>query len=160
MNERIETARETGPVRTTRRETLGQLGGGAALAALAAAMSGKRVLATQATPAAGAMPAGAYTTLRIRKVKPDHSGDELNALVETGFVPQVTALPGFISYVALWNAETRDWVSISTFTDQAAADESTEVAAAFGTASGSRDYVDGDPIVVEGAVVIAVGQDG
>jgi hypothetical protein len=137
MCERSGTTRGTGASRATRRETLGRLGhlgGGMAVA-------------------------GGYAVLRIRRVKPDHSGDELNALVETGFVPQVRALPGFVSYIVLWNAETRDWVSISTFTDKPAAERSTEVATAFGEASGTRDFVEGDPIVVEAAVVIAVGQD-
>jgi hypothetical protein len=130
------------------------------LAAFAAIAPGERVLAHEATPMAGGGAGGQYTVIRIRKVKADRSGEELTALVEAGFVPQVRELPGFVSYVVLWNAETRNWVTIGTFTDKEAAAESTAVAAAFGESSGTRDYVEGDPIVVEGTVALAAGLSG
>ena len=158
MNERVETTKRARPARTTRRETLGRLGSGAALAALVAMLAGGRVLAHEATPAAGEGSAGRYTVIRIRRVKADRSSEELTTIVEEGFVPLVRELPGFVSYVVLWNAETRDWVAISTFTDRAAAEASTAAAAAFGTSSGTNDYVEGDPIVVEGAVLLTVAE--
>jgi hypothetical protein len=158
--EALKEARPTRTLRATRRETLGHLGGTAVLAAFAAIVPGDRLLAQEATPMAGEGSGGRYTVIRIRKVKADRSGEDLTALVEAGFVPQVRELPGFVSYVVLWNAETRDWVTIGTFTDQAAAVESTSVAAAFGESSGTRDYVEGDPIVVEGAVALAAADHG
>jgi len=142
-------------VTTTRRQTLGHLGGAVVLTAFAAIAAGDRALAHDATPVAGDGAEGRYTVIRIRKVKADRSGEDLTALVETGFVPQLRELPGFVSYVVLWNDETRNWVTIGTFTDQAAAAESTVIAAAFGESSGTRDFVEGDPIVVEAAVALS-----
>ena len=161
MNVRIGTTKGTWPDSASRRETLRRLGSGVALAALTAllpAVPGHRVLAHSGTPAADQGSVGQYTVIRIRKVKPDRSGKELTAMVEAGFVPQLKRLRGFVSYVVLWNAETRDWVTIGNFADKAAADESTSLAAAFGTSSGTRDFVDGDPIVVEGAVALATAE--
>jgi hypothetical protein len=117
----IGAAGRDAPAGASRRETL-RLGSGAALAALIAALSGGRVLAHDATPEAGPGSVGNYSVIRIRKIKADASGEEVTARVEEGFVPLIREMPGFVSYVVLWNAETRDWVSISTFTDKAAAD--------------------------------------
>ena len=132
-----------------------RLSSGVALVALASALSGGRVLAHEATPATGPGSVGQYTVIRIRKVRADASGEEVTARVEAAFVPLIREMPGFVSYAVLWNTETRDWVSISTFTDKAAADESTERAAAFGDSSGTSEMTEGDPIVVEGMVALA-----
>ena len=158
MNALIGTTNGTGPDSASRREALRRLGSGAALAALAAlapVVPDRRVLPHEATPEAGERVVGQYTVVRVRKVKPDRSGEELTAKVEADFVPQLEALRGFVSYVVLWKAESRDWITIGTFTDKAAADESTSLAATFGRSSGTHDFVEGDPIVVEGEVALA-----
>ena len=138
---------------TTRREALGRLGGGVALAALASAALGGRVLAQSATPDAEGIE-GSYTVIRLRKVKPDKSAEELTAMVREGFVPLVQEIPGFVSYFIVHNSETRDWAAVGVFADKAGADESTARAAEWGQ-GGASDYVEGDPTVVEGGVVVA-----
>lgn len=151
MNE----SRSTRTLQATRRETLGHLGGAAVLAAVAAIVPGERLLAHEATLIAGEVSGDRYTVIRIRKVRADRSGEELTALVEAGFIPQLRELPGFVSYVVLWNAETRNWITIGTFTDKEAGDESSSIAAAFGESSGTRGFVEGDPIVIDGSVLLA-----
>ena len=159
MNERIRTTKDLGRPAHAARDA-GRLGSGVALAALAAAMPGSRVLAHEATPAAG------EGSVRPLHGDPDQEGQSrplgrgADRAGRSGLRAADQELPGFVSYVILWNAETRDWVSIGTFTDKSAADESTATAADFGISSGTRDYVEGDPIVVEGVVVLAAGEGG
>ena len=140
---------------TTRREALRRVGGGMALAALASAALGGRVVAQSATPDASAGFEGSYSVLRLRKVKEDKSAEELVALVHKEFVPLVETVPGFVSYFIVYNPDTRDWVAVGIFADKAGADESTARAAEWGQ-GGASDYVEGDPTVVEGGVVVAV----
>lgn len=156
-SERITSSRSD--AETTRREALRRVGGGVALAALASAALGGRVVAQSATPDADGIE-GSHAVIRLRKVKPDRSGEELSALVREGFVPLVREVPGFVSYFVVWNAETRDWAAVGVFADKAGADESTSRAAEWGQAQrggGANDYVEGDPTVVEGEVVFAAG---
>src|SRR5919112_6549300 len=95
---------------TTRRVAL-KLAGGAALLAFAGAGSGRAALAQEASPVAS--PAGGnglngkYVVIRIRRVKPDRSADELMTLIQEGFVPLLQEVPGFIWYGAGVNPETR-----------------------------------------------------
>jgi hypothetical protein len=144
---------------TTRRDALRLGGGAAALAAvMAAGLGGRsRVVAQTSSPVAsdtGAGMAGQYLVVRLRKIKADRSADELIALIGEGFVPLVQSVPGFVSYVAIANPETRDQLSIGIFADKAGADESARRAAEWGQA-GANDFVEGDPLVVEGLIDIA-----
>lgn len=142
---------------TTRRGAL-KLGGGVALAGLlAAGFGGGRVVAQEASSEAGEASdglEGRYLVVRLRQVKADRSVDELIALIRDGFVPLVRTVPGFVSYVVIANPETRDQLSIGIFADKAGADESTRRAAEWGQ-QGASDFVEGDPLVVEGPIDIA-----
>jgi hypothetical protein len=139
---------------TTRRDSL-RLGVGAGLAALAAsALNGRLLLAQEATPDTGTPLDGHYVVVRSRTIKPDRSPEELIALIREGFLPLVRTVPGFVSYQVVVHPESRTQFSVGVFTDQASAEESTRLAAEWG-AEGAADYVEGDPIVVEGPIVIA-----
>ena len=132
-------------------------GGGLTLAALALGL-GTPILAQEATPGPtdDAGLEGRYGVIRVRRLKIDRSNDELTALVRDGFLPLLREVPGFVSYAILWNAETRDWAAISLFADKSGSDESNARAAAWGVESGAVDFTEGDPIVIEGTVVVAV----
>ena len=157
MTRRDEPTVENAGRETTRRGAL-KLGGGAALAMLAATGRGNVMAAQEsspeATPAAGDGQEGRYIVIRSRKIKPDRSAAELIALIREGFVPLVRAVPGFVSYVVVANPDTCDQASIGVFADKAGADESTRLAAEWGQL-GAADFVEGDPTVVEGTIDIA-----
>jgi hypothetical protein len=142
---------------TTRRVVL-KLAGGVVLAAFAGAAPGREARARQASPVASPVGGndlnGAYVVLRIRTVKPDRSADELMALVRDGFVPLVTAVPGFLWYIAGANPETRSFFSVGVFADEAGAAESTNRAAEWGKL-GAADFTEGDPTVYEGVIGVA-----
>jgi len=136
---------------STRRDALRTAGGGAVLALLGLAGISEAARARSATPAAGEESATEYAIARIRTVKPEFSAAELARVVNEGFLPIVQTVPGFIAYFVLANDAARTWVSIGVFTDKAAADESTRRAIEFGR-QGTHDWVDGDPIIVEGPI--------
>jgi hypothetical protein len=144
--------------RTTRRNALRLVGGGAALVAFASANLGTSALAQDATPVAGASKEGAYAVFRTRAVKPDKSIDDLTAAIRAGFVPIVTQIPGYIDYYIVQNFETRERTSVSIFADKAGADESTAKAAEFLQSQGLTDYYENvDPIIQEGEIIVAAG---
>ena len=137
-------------IETTRRTAIRALGGGG-LALLGLAGMGGRVVAQEATPQADTVLQGTYAVVRVRKVKPEYSAEELARTVGEGFVPIVREVPGFVSYFVVADEEQGSWVSIGVFADKAGADESTERAAAFGQ-QGTHDWVEGDPIIIEGTI--------
>jgi hypothetical protein len=145
-------------VGTTRRAALQRVGGGAILAALTTAGLGGRVLAHEATPVAAGdgVTGGLYVVVRTWLFKPGKSAEELAALVRAGFVPILRGTPGFVEYFNVWNAATRQWVAISIFADQAGADEST-VRAKDWAAAHVPDYVESDPTVVDGQIILFAG---
>ena len=142
---------------TTRRVVL-KLAGGAALVAFAGAGSGRVGLAQEASPMAS--PAGAsglngnYVVIRLRTVKPDHSVDALMALIQEGFIPLVTDIPGFRWYVTGANPETRVQFSVGVFADAAGVAESTRRAAAW-VGQGAAGFLDGEPTVYNGVIGVA-----
>lgn len=137
---------------SNRREAL--RAGGGLLAALAAIGLGGRVIAQEASPVAnGAI--GRYVVIRTRTVKPDKQHEELVTINETQFVPIIKAIPGFVSYTVIYNAESRAWTAISVYTDKAGADASTQAAADFIANSVVNTYwVDPAPVVVDGTIIV------
>ena len=98
---------------------------------------------------------GNAAVIRLRTLKPDRSGAELSELIQAEFVPLVTEVSGFVAYLVSANDETRDQFSIGIYTDAAGATESTEVAGEW-AAQEAGDYLEGDPIVIEGTIGLAV----
>ncbi len=98
--------------------------------------------------------AGGHVVIRSRTVKPDRSGADLLDMIREGFVPLLEAAPGFVAYLAVVNEETRDQFSIGIYETEAAASESTRLAAEWG-AQGAADFVEGDPVVIEGPIGLA-----
>jgi hypothetical protein len=141
--------------KSTRRDALRLIGGGAALAAFATAGMSVNALAQDATPAAGGSKEGLYAVFRTRKVKPDKSIDELTAAIRAGLVPIISAIPGFVEYYIVQNMETRERTSVSIFKDKTGTDESTKQASAFLKGQGLADYYENvDPVIQEGAIII------
>ena len=75
------------------------------------------------TPAAGR----AYLAIRQYQLAPGRTMEELAALAESGFIPILKQVPGFQEYFLVETGE--GVLSISVFTDQAGAEESTRRAA-------------------------------
>src|SRR5215210_5044272 len=68
-----------------------------------------------------------YAAIRRYRVPLD-AVDEITRQVQEGFIPLISQVPGFVEYYWL-NARNGILVSISVFQDQAAAEESTRMAA-------------------------------
>lgn len=98
---------------------------------------------------------GDAAVIRLRTLKPDRSGAELSALIQAEFVPLVTTVPGFVAYLVSANEETRDQFSIGIYDDAAGATASTEVAGEW-AAQRAGDYLEGEPVVIEGTIGLAV----
>ena len=109
-----------------------------------------------ATPATGATGLeGKYVAMRSRKLVDAAAAAALIELIEEGFVPLVTTVPGFVAYMVATNEETLDQFALGVFEDKAGADESTARAAEWGT-QGAIELTPGDPVVLEGEIVLAV----
>jgi hypothetical protein len=90
-------------------------------------------------------------------VRDDADVDELIAIVET-FVPIVSATPGFISYTVIYDDTTRTSQSIGLFESLESSDASNAAAAEHREQNNTDDFfVDPEPIVVEGEIVISAG---
>lgn len=139
----------------TRRVAVQHVGGGLALAA--AALAGGRVALaeTAATPAMEATPTGGvtglYAAVRRYQLAPGKSMDELVHLVETGFVPIVQSVPGFVEYTLIVDDATGAQTSVSVFRDSASADESTQKAASW-VAANVANFNVGPPAVMTGTI--------
>jgi hypothetical protein len=96
--------------------------------------------------------------IRSRTLKPDRSGAELLDLVREGFVPLLEATPGFVAYLAVADEETRDQFSIGVFETEESATESTQLAADWGD-QGAAEFVEGDPVVIQGPIAFAAASD-
>ena len=69
----------------------------------------------------------AFLAIREYQLAPGRTMEELHAAVESGFMPIVKQVPGFLEYFLVEAGE--GVISISVFTDQAGAEESTARAA-------------------------------
>ncbi len=150
MNENMADTSNSGSG-ATRREALRGIGAGSLLAVLGLASPGARAGAQDATPQAASTFEGRYAVIRIRQVRPEYSAEELARTVHDGFLPIVRDVPGFVAYFVIANEEARTWISIGIFADKAGSDESTERAIAFGQ-RGTHDWVEPDPIIVDGVI--------
>jgi len=106
--------------------------------------------AQEASPMAGT-PGGdrAYLVTRQYELAPEHTMEELAAAVESGFMPIVKSVPGFLEYFLV---ETDGGVlSISVFTEQAGMDESTRRAADW-VQQNLAGFFTGSPAVTTGSV--------
>lgn len=132
-------------------------GVGSGLTATLLAMAGWEMdTAAQAGTSGAATPApgtGNYAVIRRYVLAEGASMDELVRRVETGFVPIVSGVPGFVSYTLIVPATGPVHASISVFRDKAGADESTRRAASWVQANVSS-LVQGPPEVTAGLVRI------
>lgn len=151
MSEEHHRASNDGQHHTTRRDAIGIAGGGIALGMLGLLGPGNTVVAQQATPEVEDSLVGSFAVVRVRRMKPGYSAVELARTVGEGFVPIVREVPGFIGYFVVADDERGTWASINIFEDRAGADESTERAADFGQ-QGTTNWVEGDPIIIEGLI--------
>ncbi len=107
-----------------------------------------------ATPTAGGLE-GAYVAMRSRKLVDAAAAAALIELIQEGFVPLVSTVPGFVAYMVATNEETLDQFALGVFEDKAGADESTARAREWGT-QGAIELTPGDPVVFEGEIKFAV----
>ena len=131
----------------SRRSAVLGLGGG-----LAALLVGGLipVTAQEGSPSAGTPAAGrAFLAIRQYQFAPGRTMEELTAAVESGFVPLVREVPGFLDYFLVETDEGP--LSISVFTDPAGAEESTRRAADW-VQQNIADIFTGPPMVTTGSV--------
>ena len=132
----------------SRRSVVLRLGGGGLAALLASNLI--PAAAQEATPNAGTPAAGrAYLAIRQYQLAPGHTMEELSALVERGFMPILEQVPGFLEYFLVETSE--GVLSISVFTDQAGAEESTRRAADW-VQQNLADFFAGPPTTTTGSV--------
>lgn len=146
----------TSPIVTTRRETVRRFGGSLALAALATVGLNRKLLAGEHDQHAWPME-GLYVVMRTWTLKPEASAQELADLVSAGFVPIISAGPGFVAYFDVWNETTRQWTAISIFESKEGADESTAQAAEWAAAK-VADFLASGPEVSDGEIVVFAGE--
>lgn len=134
----------SGAAARSRRSALFTLGGGGL--ALLFARNALPVAAQEASPMAGGR---AYLAIRQYQLAPDHTMEELSALVESEFIPILHQVPGFQDYVLV---EAEEGVfSISVFADQTGADDSTRRAADW-VEENLTGFFTGPPTVTTGSV--------
>jgi hypothetical protein len=132
----------------SRRAAVLRLGAGG----LGGALLGGGLLAAsaqEATPEAGQ--GGEFLAIRQYTFAPGHAMGELAEAVHSGFMPIVSQVPGFVEYYLVETEEGA--LSISVFTDQAGAEESTKRAADW-VADALAGFFDGPPTVTTGTVRI------
>ena len=91
-----------------------------------------------------------YAVIRRYKAKPDAPISELTRRAQEGFVPLVSALPGFVAYYGVV-AENNVLVTVSIFEDQAGEEESTRQAAEW-VKQNIAEFIEGAPEVTTGSV--------
>jgi hypothetical protein len=132
----------------SRRSAVLRFGGGGLAALLASSLI--PAAAQEATPMTGSPTASrAYIAIRQYQLAPGHTMEELAALVESGFMPILRQVPGFREYYLVETDEGLQ--SISVFTDQGGADESTRRAADW-VQQNLSGFFTGPPTVTTGTV--------
>jgi hypothetical protein len=96
---------------------------------------------------------GKYGVFRLLTVKPDQDAQTLIADSRVQLLPVVTAIPGYVFYLVLYNDQTRALTAFGVFADKAGADASTARAEDFITAH-AKYYVNPSPEVIDGTVAI------
>ena len=146
----------TEPTSLSRRSAVLRLGGGGLAALLAS--SGGLSAAQEASPMAGTPAAGQeYLAIRQYQLAPGRTMEELHAVVESGFIPILQQVPGFREYFLVESGEGLQ--SLSVFTDQGGAEESTRRAADW-VRQNLTGFFTGPPTVTTGSVWLhAVGGD-
>jgi hypothetical protein len=134
----------SGSAALSRRSAVLSLGGGGL--ALLLASSAIPAAAQEASPMAGGR---AYLVIRQYQLAPGRTVEELSALVESGFIPILQQVPGFREYFLVETGE--GVLSISVFTDQAGAEESTRRAADW-IQQNLTGFYTGPPTVTTGSV--------
>jgi hypothetical protein len=120
---------------------------------LAALLAGGVISAAaqEASPVGGTPAAGrTYLANRLYQLAPVHTMEELAAVVEGGFLPIIRDVPGFQEYFLIETGE-GGVLSISVFTDQAGAEESTRRAADW-VQQNLAGFFTGPPTVTIGSV--------
>ena len=139
--------------------------GAGALAAMAGLGAVSIVRAQDGTPEAAGTPEavggrdlnGFFGVTRTYTVKDDADVAELNAIVE-GFVAIVSATPGYINYTVIYDDSTRAYQTIGLFESLESSEASNAAAADFRAENNLADFfVDPEPIVVQGEIVINAG---
>ena len=133
-----------GSAALSRRSAALRLGSGGL--ALLLASRGIPAAAQEASPAAAG---GDYLAIREYELSPGRTMEELTAAVESGFMPIIKEVAGFQEYYLVETAE--GVISISVFTDQAGAEEST-LRAADWVQQNLADMFAGPPTVTTGTV--------
>ncbi len=95
---------------------------------------------------------GDIITVRIYESLPDTDPRDFVPEITSGFVPIIVAIPGFVGYV--WFPIEGGFVSISLFTDETAANASTDAGRAW-VAENMAAYSPGNPEVINATVVYA-----
>ncbi len=138
----------SGSTALSRRSAVLHLGGGSLAVLLAS--TGIPAAAQEASPMAGMADAGRpYLAIRQYHLAPGRTMEELTAAVESGFMPIVKEVPGFLEYLLVETGE--GVISISVFADQAGAEESTARAADW-VQQNLADMFAGPPTVTTGSV--------
>lgn len=106
---------------TVSRRTAVPLGAALVMALARAGSAG----AQDATPAADADSAG-WVVIRRYHLLPDTTHDDVISIVNAEFVPLMQGVPGFIQYLLI-EASEREQLTFTVFTDEAGANEATEI---------------------------------
>ena len=107
---------------------------------------------TSATPAATPVTSGVsgYAAMRVHTSKPGTNPRDFVPLATTGFLPIVTALPGFQGY--LWYPTDEGFVAISLYDSAESANASHDAAKEW-AAEFLSEYTDGNPRIINANVV-------
>jgi hypothetical protein len=136
------------PAALSRRSAVLRLGSGGLAVLLASGVI--PAAAQEASPMAGTPAAGrAYLATRVYQLAPGHTMDELAGVVESGFLPIIRQVPGFLEYFLVETGE--GVLSISVFTEQVGMEEST-LRAADWVQQNLADFFTGPPTVTTGSV--------
>jgi hypothetical protein len=132
----------------SRRSAVLRLGSGGLAALLASSLI--PAAAQEGSPMTGTPATGrAYLAIRQYQLAPGRTMEELAALAESGFIPILKQVPGFQEYFLVETGE--GVLSISVFTDQAGAEESTRRAADW-VQQNLTGFYTGPPTVTTGSV--------